>query len=70
LVAGCGVGGALLAKTLTDAGAHVTILERTSEFRRFGGPIQLASNALSTLQAKVHTRMKPPEFAHQLTPTN
>jgi zeaxanthin epoxidase len=28
----------------------VTILEQTSEFKRFGGPIQLASNALQLLK--------------------
>ena len=27
------------------------MIEKTNEFRRFGGPIQLASNALSTIQA-------------------
>jgi zeaxanthin epoxidase len=45
LIAGAGVGG-LTAKVLS--GMHkVTILEQTSEFKRFGGPIQLASNALA-----------------------
>ena len=28
----------------------VTVLERTDEFKRFGGPIQLASNALSVIE--------------------
>lgn len=27
------------------------MIEKTNEFRRFGGPIQLASNALSTIKA-------------------
>lgn len=30
---------------------QVKVIEKTNEFRRFGGPIQLASNALSTIQA-------------------
>lgn len=30
---------------------QVKVIEKTDQFRRFGGPIQLASNALSTLQA-------------------
>jgi zeaxanthin epoxidase len=36
----------------STVGAHmkVTILEQTSEFKRFGGPIQLASNALQLLK--------------------
>eukprot|EP00965_Chrysotila_dentata_P229647 6197297-Pleurochrysis_carterae.AAC.1 len=51
VIAGCGVGGALLAKVLAQKGVAVTVLERTEEFRRFGGPIQLASNALSVLRA-------------------
>ena len=29
---------------------HVTLLERTEEFKRFGGPIQLASNALQIIK--------------------
>ncbi|CAM9955594.1 unnamed protein product, partial [Hapterophycus canaliculatus] len=30
---------------------QVKVIEKTNEFRRFGGPIQLASNALSTIKA-------------------
>ena len=30
---------------------QVKVIEKTNQFRRFGGPIQLASNALSTIQA-------------------
>lgn len=30
---------------------QVKVVEKTNEFRRFGGPIQLASNALSTIKA-------------------
>lgn len=33
------------------APVQVKVIEKTSEFRRFGGPIQLASNALSTIKA-------------------
>ena len=33
------------------AGFDVTLYEKTGEFARFGGPIQFASNALSTLKA-------------------
>jgi zeaxanthin epoxidase len=51
LIAGAGVGGLTLAKVLTGMPhMKVTILEQTSEFKRFGGPIQLASNALQLLK--------------------
>jgi zeaxanthin epoxidase len=47
LVAGGGVGGLTLANALMKyEHVDVTVLEKTSEFKRFGGPIQLASNAL------------------------
>jgi zeaxanthin epoxidase len=51
VIAGAGVGGLALA----NAFAHVphvetTVLEKTSQFKRFGGPIQLASNAMQTLR--------------------
>ena len=35
----------------TKAGFDVTLYEKTGQFARFGGPIQFASNALSTLKA-------------------
>ena len=50
IVAGGGVGGLFLAKALQKQGCTVTILEKTSKFARFGGPIQLASNALATIK--------------------
>jgi zeaxanthin epoxidase len=51
LIAGAGVGGLVLANALETSGSHVsyTVLERTKEFKKFGGPIQLASNAMQGL---------------------
>jgi len=47
VIAGAGVGGLTLANALAEM-PHVktTVLEKTSKFKRFGGPIQLASNAM------------------------
>ena len=50
-IAGGGVGGLTSALTLLKKGIDVTVYEKTQEFARFGGPIQFASNALSTLKA-------------------
>ena len=51
LIAGGGVGGLALAKTLSkNPHMEVVVLERTDQFKRFGGPIQLASNALQVLK--------------------
>jgi zeaxanthin epoxidase len=51
LIAGAGVGGLALANTLSkNPKVQVTVLERTDEFKRFGGPIQIASNALQLLK--------------------
>jgi zeaxanthin epoxidase len=50
IVAGGGVGGMFLAKALQKQGMQVTVLEKTGKFERFGGPIQLASNALATIK--------------------
>ena len=51
LIAGGGVGGLALAKTLSkNPNMEVVVLERTDQFKRFGGPIQLASNALQVLK--------------------
>ncbi|KAL7572397.1 hypothetical protein ACA910_021605 [Epithemia clementina (nom. ined.)] len=50
VIAGAGVGGLALAKVLTkNPNMNVTVLERTAAFKRFGGPIQLASNAMKVL---------------------
>jgi anaerobic selenocysteine-containing dehydrogenase len=40
----------VLAKALQNQGMQVTVLEKTGKFARFGGPIQLASNALATIK--------------------
>lgn len=51
VVAGGGVGGLLLGKALSKVPQfQVTLLEQTNQFARFGGPIQLASNALSLIR--------------------
>lgn len=50
IIAGAGVGGLALANSLSkNPNMEVVVLERTDEFKRFGGPIQLASNALKIL---------------------
>lgn len=53
LIAGAGVGGLGLANCLAVSGKPVTytILERTKEFKKFGGPIQLASNAMENIRS-------------------
>ncbi|KAJ1635408.1 hypothetical protein T492DRAFT_966182, partial [Pavlovales sp. CCMP2436] len=50
-IAGGGVGGLTTALCLLKKGFDVTVYEKTDAFKRFGGPIQFASNALSTLYA-------------------
>lgn len=51
IISGAGVGGLALANDLLkDPRIRVTVLERTGQFKRFGGPIQLASNALAVLK--------------------
>ena len=51
IIAGAGVGGLALANTLKNCPhVQVQVIERTDEFKRFGGPIQLASNALKVIE--------------------
>lgn len=50
-VAGSGVGGVMLGYALQTKGFDVTVFEKTGKFSRFGGPIQLASNALSCVNS-------------------
>ena len=51
LIAGAGVGGLALANVLSkNPNINVTVIERTDEFKRFGGPIQLASNAMEVIR--------------------
>ena len=51
LIAGGGLGGLFAAISLRNAGADVAVIERTGKYRPFGGPIQLASNGVSTIKA-------------------
>ena len=51
LVAGGGLGGLFAAICLRKAGADVVVIERTLRYRPFGGPIQLASNGVSTIKS-------------------
>ncbi|CAJ1425335.1 unnamed protein product [Effrenium voratum] len=51
VVAGGGVGGLTCALALLKKGMDVKVYEKTGKFARFGGPIQFASNATSTLKA-------------------
>lgn len=56
LIAGAGVGGLVLANCLElsakvrGSPVRYTVLERTGEFKKFGGPIQLASNAMQAIR--------------------
>jgi len=51
IVAGGGVGGLMTAKALSKVPTlKVSMLEQATQFARFGGPIQLASNALSLIR--------------------
>ncbi|CAK0908398.1 unnamed protein product [Prorocentrum cordatum] len=50
-IAGGGVGGLTTALCMLKEGFDVTVYEKTGKFARFGGPIQFASNATSTLKA-------------------
>jgi len=51
IIAGGGVGGLTLANALNKhAHFDVKVVEKTAAFRRFGGPIQLASNAIQVFR--------------------
>ena len=51
MIAGAGVGGLALANCLKDNPMiECSVVEKTAAFKRFGGPIQLASNALQVLK--------------------
>jgi zeaxanthin epoxidase len=51
VIAGAGVGGLALSQVLSkNPKVNVTVFERTDKFKRFGGPIQLASNALQIIR--------------------
>ena len=50
-ICGGGVGGMFLGYALYKKGFEVKVFEKTAQFSRFGGPIQLASNALSCVKA-------------------
>jgi len=51
IVAGGGIGGLTLANALKKHGINYEVFEKTPEYREFGGPIQLQSNALAALEA-------------------
>jgi len=49
-IAGGGIGGLFTALTLRKQGFECAIYEKTSEYRPFGGPIQIASNGLEAVK--------------------
>lgn len=49
IVAGGGIGGLCAALVLQKQGCDVQVFEKTRSYRPFGGPIQIASNALESL---------------------
>ena len=51
IIAGGGIGGLVLANALQRHGIQYDLYEKTSEYRPFGGPIQVQSNALAALEA-------------------
>ena len=51
LIAGGGLGGLALASTLTQLGYDVHVFEQATQYKPFGGPIQIQSNALWALNA-------------------
>ena len=50
LVAGGGIGGLTAALALQARGVEVKVFEKVREYKPFGGPIQLQSNALAALE--------------------
>ena len=50
IIAGGGLGGLALASTLIRKGFDVHVFEQATQYKPFGGPIQIQSNALSALQ--------------------
>ncbi len=50
-IAGGGIGGLVAAKYMKQFGINVVVHEKAGKFRMLGGPVQLASNALSTIKA-------------------
>jgi len=49
MVAGGGIGGLCAALVLQNQGFEVTVFEKAKAYKPFGGPIQIASNALESL---------------------
>ena len=54
MIAGGGIGGLCTALVLQKQGHDVHVYEKASEYRAFGGPIQIASNALESLKRIDH----------------
>jgi zeaxanthin epoxidase len=50
MIAGGGIGGLCTALVLLKQGHDVHVYEKTSQYRPFGGPIQIASNALESIK--------------------
>ena len=50
MIAGGGIGGLCTALVLRNQGHKVHVYEKTSKYRPFGGPIQIASNALESIK--------------------
>ena len=50
MIAGGGIGGLCTALVLQNQGHDVHIYEKATSYRPFGGPIQIASNALESLK--------------------
>ncbi|EOD27733.1 hypothetical protein EMIHUDRAFT_463185, partial [Emiliania huxleyi CCMP1516] len=50
VIAGGGIGGLCTALVLQNLGCRVRVFEKTSRYRPFGGPIQIASNAAESIR--------------------